>query len=78
MKDIGLFSSLGEAWTAVLRTIFQQGSATSYTDNAGERADAKEIFGLTFSVVNAHLPDAVIERHKVPAEYDWMARNFTV
>lgn len=78
MKEIGPFSSLGEAWIAVLRTIFQQGAAASYTDNAGERADAKEIFGLTLSVASAALPDAVIERHKVPAEYDWMVRNFTV
>lgn len=27
---------------------------------------------------NATLPDAIIEKHKVQAEYDWMVRNFTV
>jgi len=29
-------------------------------------------------VQNAALPDAIIEKHKVQAEYDWMVRNFTV
>jgi hypothetical protein len=29
-------------------------------------------------VQNATLPDAIIEKHKVQAEYDWMVRNFTV
>lgn len=78
MKDLGLFSSLGEAWIAVLQTIYQQGSVTEYTDNANEHAGAKEVFTLTFTVSNANLPDAVIERHKVQEEYDWMVRNFTV
>lgn len=27
---------------------------------------------------NAALPDAIIEKHKVQAEYDWRVRNFTV
>ena len=27
---------------------------------------------------NAALLDAIIEKHKVQAEYDWMVRNFTV
>ena len=27
---------------------------------------------------NATLPDAIIEKHKVQAEYDLMVRNFTV
>ena len=27
---------------------------------------------------NATLPDAIIEKHKVQADYDWMVRNFTV
>ena len=31
MHDLGLFSSLGEAWVAVLRTIYQQGAAAAYT-----------------------------------------------
>jgi len=29
-------------------------------------------------VQNAALPDAIIEKHKVQAEYDWMVRSFTV
>ena len=78
MHDLGLFSSLGEAWVAVLRTIYQQGAAAAYTDNAGEHANAKEVFGLAFAVSDAALPDAIIERHKVQEEYDWMVRNFTV
>nr|WP_325220190.1 thymidylate synthase [uncultured Oscillibacter sp.] len=61
-----------------MRTIYKEGPTTEYTDNAGEHADAKEIFGLTFTVLNANLPDAIIERHKVQAEYGWMVRNFTV
>ena len=31
MHDLGLSSSLGEAWVAVLRTIYQQGAAAAYT-----------------------------------------------
>ena len=27
---------------------------------------------------DAALPDAIIEKHKVQVEYDWMVRNFTV
>ena len=78
MHDLGLFSSLGEAWVAVLRTIYQQGAAVAYTDNAGEHDNAKEVFGLAFAVSDAALPDAIIERHKVQEEHDWMVRNFTV
>lgn len=78
MLDLGSFSSLGEAWVTVLRTLYQQGAAVAYTDNTGEQAEAKEIFRLTFSVADAALPDAIIERHKVQEEYDWMVRNFTV
>lgn len=33
---------------------------------------------MTAEVQNAALPDAIIEKHKVQAEYDWMVRNFTV
>ena len=43
MLDLGLFSSLGEAWVTVLCTLYQQGAAVAYTDNTGEQADAKEI-----------------------------------
>lgn len=78
MQDLGLFSSLGEAWVAVLHTVYRQGAAVTYTDNTGEYAEAKEVFGLTFAVSDASLPDAIIERHKVQEEYDWMVRNFTV
>ena len=54
------------------------GAETVYTDNAGECAEVKELLYLTAEVQNAALPDAVIEKHKVQAEYDWMVRNFTV
>lgn len=70
MYDLGVFSSLGEAWAAALHTIYQRGAATAYTDNTGEHAGAKEVLGLTFAVSGATLPDAIIERHKVQAEYD--------
>ena len=33
---------------------------------------------MTAEVQNAALSDAIIEKHKVQAEYDWMVRNFTV
>ena len=78
MNDMGLFSSLGEAWVAVLQTLYKESPVTEYTDNTGEFFSVKEAFALTFAVANASLPDAIIERHKVQAEYDWMVRNFTV
>ena len=78
MNDMGLFSSLGEAWVAVLQTLYKESPVTEYTDNTGELFSVKEAFALTFAVANASLPDAIIERHKVQAEYDWMVRNFTV
>ena len=49
-----------------------------YTDNAGESAEVKELLYLTAEVQDAALPGAIIEKHKVQAEYDWMVRNFTV
>lgn len=78
MRDLGAFQSLGSLWVRVLAEIEQDGAETIYTDNAGEQAEAKELFGLTADVVGADLPDAIIEKHKVQEEYDWMVRNFTV
>lgn len=78
MRDLGAFQSLGSLWVRVLAEIEQDGAETIYTDNTGEQAEAKELFGLTADVVGADLPDAIIEKHKVQEEYDWMVRNFTV
>lgn len=78
MRDLGVFQSLGTVWVRVLAEIENNGAAAIYTDNAGEQADAKELFDVTAEVQNADLPDAIIERHKVREEYDWMVRNFTV
>lgn len=55
-----------------------QGAEAVYTDNAGERAEVRDLLYLTAEVQDAVLPDAIIEKHKVQAEYDWMVRNFTV
>lgn len=68
MQDLGVFHSLGALWLRVLNELENNGAETAYTDNAGECAE----------VQNAALPDAIIEKHKVQAEYDWMVRNFTV
>lgn len=78
MRDLGVFQSLGAVWVRVLAEIENNRAAAIYTDNAGEQADAKELFDVTAEVQNADLPDAIIERHKVREEYDWMVRNFTV
>lgn len=78
MRDLGVFQSLGTVWVRVLAEIENNGAAAIYTDNAGEQADVKELFDVTAEVQNADLPDAIIERHKVREEYDWMVRNFTV
>lgn len=78
MRDLGVFQSLDAVWVRVLAEIENNGAAAIYTDNAGEQADAKELFDVTAEVQNADLPDAIIERHKVREEYDWMVRNFTV
>lgn len=55
-----------------------RGAEGVYTDNTGESAEVKELLYLTAEVQDAALPDAIIEKHKVQAEYDWMVRNFTV
>lgn len=78
MRDLGVFQSFGAVWVRVLAEIENNGAAAIYTDNAGEQADVKELFDVTAEVQNADLPDAIIERHKVREEYDWMVRNFTV
>lgn len=68
LQDLGVFHSLGALWLRGLNELENNGAETAYTDNAGECAE----------VQNAALPDAIIEKHKVQAEYDWMVRNFTV
>lgn len=78
MQDLGVFHSLGTLWIRVLQELESRGAATAYTDNVGELADVKELLNLTAEVQNAVLPDAIIEKHKVQDEYDWMVRNFTV
>lgn len=78
MQDLGTFHNFGALWVRVLDEIEKHGVVTAYTDNAGEQAEVKELFGLTAKIQNASLPDKTIERRKVPAEYDWMVRNFTV
>ena len=78
MRDLGVFHSLGGLWIRVLEELEANGVERVYTDNAGEEADVKELFNLTAEIQDAVLPDAIIEKHKVPSEYDWMVRNFTV
>ena len=68
LQDLGVFHSLGALWLRVLNELETKGVEAVYTDNAGECAEVK----------NAALPDAIIEKHKVQAEFDWMVRNFTV
>lgn len=78
LQDLGVFHSLGALWLRVLNELENNGAETVYTDNAGECAEVKELLYLTAEVQNAALPDAIIEKHKVQAEFDWMVRNFTV
>lgn len=78
MRDLGVFHSLGALWLRVLNELETKGAEGVYTDNAGESAAIKELLYLTAEVQDAALPDAIIEKHKVQAEYDWMVRNFTV
>ena len=78
MQDLGVFHSLGALWLRVLNELETKGTEAVYTDNAGESAAVRELLYLTAEVQNAALPDAIIEKHKVQAEYDWMVRNFTV
>jgi len=78
MQDLGVFHSLGALWLRVLNELETKGAEAIYTDNAGESAEVKELLYLTAEVQDAALPDAIIEKHKVQAEYDWMVRNFTV
>ena len=39
-----------------------KGMETVYTDNAGERAEVRELLYLTAVVQDAALPDAIIEK----------------
>ena len=78
MQDLGVFHSLGALWLRVLNELETKGAEGVYTDNTGESAEVKELLYLTAEVQDAALPDAIIKRHKVQAEYDWMVRNFTV
>lgn len=78
MQDLGVFHSLGALWLRVLKELETKGAEGVHTDNAGESAEVKELLYLTAEVQDAALPDAIIEKHKVQAEYDWMVRNFTV
>lgn len=68
MQDLGVFHSLGALWLRVLNEPEAKETETVYTGNAGESAEVQD----------AALPDAIIEKHKVQTEYDWMVRNFTV
>lgn len=77
MQDLGVFHSLGALWLRVLNELETKGAEGVYTDNAGESAAVKELLYLTAEVQDAALPDAIIEKHKVQEEYDWMVRNFT-
>ena len=78
LGDVGVFHSLGALWLRVLNELETKGAEGVYTDNTGESAEVKELLYLTAEVQDAALPDAIIEKHKVQAEYDWMVRNFTV
>lgn len=78
MQDLGVFHSLGVLWLRVLNELETKGAEAVYTGNAGESAEIKGLLYLTAEVQDAALPDAIIEKHKVQAEYDWMARSFTV
>ena len=78
MHDLGVFHCLGALWRRVLNELETKGAEAVYTDNAGESAEVKELLYLTAEVQDAALPDAIIEKHKVQTEYDWMVRNFTV
>lgn len=43
-----------------------KGMETVYTDNAGERAEVRELLYLTAVVQDAALPDAIIEKAILP------------
>ena len=70
MWDLGVFHSLGDLWLKVLNELETQGTETVYTDNTGESAEVKELLYLTAELQGTALPDAIIEKHKVQAEYD--------
>lgn len=43
-----------------------KGAEAVYTDNAGERAEVRELLYLTAVVQDAALPDAIIEKAILP------------
>lgn len=66
MQDLGVFHSLGALWLRVLNELETKGTETVYTDNAGERAEVRELLYLTAEVQDAALPDASIEKAILP------------
>ena len=62
MQDLGVFHSLGALWLRMLNEPEAKGMETVYTDNAGERAEVRELLYLTAVVQDAALPDAIIEK----------------
>ena len=80
MQDLGVFHSLSALWLRVLNELETKGAEAVYTDNAGESdfTLSRTLVVDSAEVQDAALPDAIIEKHKVQAEYDWMVRNFTV
>ena len=66
MQDLGVFHSLGALWLRVLNELENNGAETAYTDNAGERAEVRELLYLTAVVQDAVLPDASIEKTILP------------
>mgnify|MGYP006987443811 CR=1 FL=1 len=69
MQDLGVFHSLGALWLKVLNELETKGAEAVYIDNAGESAEVKELLYLTAEVQDAALPDAIIEKHKVPGTF---------
>ena len=66
LQDLGVFHSLGALWLRVLNELENNGAKTVYTDNAGERAEVRELLYLTAVVQDAALPDAIIEKAILP------------
>ena len=50
----------------MLNELETKGMETVYTDNAGERAEVRELLYLTAVVQDAALPDAIIEKAILP------------
>lgn len=69
MQDLGVFHSLGALCLRVLNEPEAKGMETVYTDNAGERAEVRELLYLTAVVQDAALPDASIEKQSCRTLY---------